>query len=661
MLNRPVLTTLIVLGALSGSLSGAQVSVGRNVWVSKSHRLDAHYEVCAAVDPKNPSRLIAASFLYPRNGDEAQTAVYTSRDHGKSWKPTLQGSAMQNTGDPACSFGADGTAYYLSSLIPATGQRSMLLFRSKNGGDEWDPPDTLTYTDREYVTVDNTEGRYRGRVYVNGNNRIPPGISDIVVFYSTDQGRSFHGPGKRAGFGQFEATQMGNAVVDADGTLIAVFVQKNKNGNSGSSHQSLYSTSSVDGGKSFTDAVQIADYTPGGNRKGDHNNVNSLPSLAIDSGHGKYKGRLYVVWPDRRTGHSEIYSSYSADQGRTWSKPRIINDNPASDDTDQSMPEVAVNKNGTVGVIWSDRREHNDNLGWDIRFAASSNGGETFQSSVKVSEGGTTFNARTDLGPLRPAVARAVPVKVGDLSLLELRLNLNNFIFIGGDTSALVAGSDGTFHAFWTDNHSGVSQIWTAPIKVPRLLSGSSRSVQVLSAHEDRSAAPILISPAAQSLGDSSTETRQPELPTIAHDAYIDPVSTELDVSSKISVEITHASFDRVTGLLSGSLELLNVSGKAVRGPFTVSVVSLDSQLADISIESAANGVSRAGATWNFDGTELEPGMHSKPVHIVFRLRNFRQFLEADRYRLGLLKLDVAVLRRSGTDRQSVDPAAENK
>jgi len=659
MLIRPALCILVV-GAVSGSLSGAQISVGRNVWVSRSHHLDAHYEVCAAVDPKNPSRLIAASFLYPHKGDEAQTVVYTSRDHGKSWKPTLQGSSMQNTGDPSCFFDADGTAYYVSSLIPPAGQRSMLLFRSSNGGYKWDPPDTLTYTDREYVTVDNTEGRYRGRVYVSGNNRIPPGISDIVVFYSTDQGRSFHGPGKRAGFGQFEATQMGNDVVDADGTLIAVFVQKNENDQSGRPHESLYSTTSVDGGKSFTDAVEIADYMPGGNRKGDHNNVNSLPSLAIDSSRGKYKGRLYVVWPDRRTGHSEIYSSYSADKGRTWSKPRIINDNPDSDTTDQSMPEVAVNKNGTVGVIWSDRRDHKDNLGWDIRFAASSNGSETFHPSVKVSEGGTTFNDRTDLGPLRPAVARAVPVKVGNISSLELRLNLNNFIFIGGDTAALVADGDGIFHAFWTDNHSGVSQIWTAPIKVAPLLSGSSRIVQASSAHDDRSRVPILISPAAQSLGSSSTETRQPELHSIAHDRYFDPVSAEPNLSSKISVEITHASFDHVTGLLSGSLELLNVSGEPVRGPFTVCVSSLDSQLADISIERAANGLSKAGATWNFRGTELAPGMHSKPVHIVFRLRNFRQFFEADRYRLGLLRLDVAVLRRSGTDRHSVDPAAEN-
>lgn len=215
----------VLKAALVVPVLAAQIAVGPNVQVSKAHGADTHWEVIAAAHGTDPNRLMAASFLYPEAGGNAQTVVYLSTDGGKTWNPTLQGGPLEYTGDPACAYGPDGSAYYVASVIRPTGPRQMLLFRSPDGGASWGAPTVFTYTDREYVTVDATKSKYRGRVYVTGNNRIPKDVSDIVVFYSTDQGATFHGPGKREGFGTFTTADMGNAVVASDGTLISAIAE----------------------------------------------------------------------------------------------------------------------------------------------------------------------------------------------------------------------------------------------------------------------------------------------------------------------------------------------------------------------------------------------------------------------------------------------------
>jgi hypothetical protein len=78
-----------------------------------------------------------------------------------------------------------------------------------------------------------------------------------------------------------------------------------------------------------------------------------------------------MVWPDVGSGRSQILLAYSFDTGKTWSKPRAINDDrsrPDSAGPDDFHGVVAVNPQGVVGVSWYDRRDHRDNLGWTVRF-----------------------------------------------------------------------------------------------------------------------------------------------------------------------------------------------------------------------------------------------------------------------------------------------------
>ena len=442
-------------GALNAS---PRISVGPTVQVSATNPRATHYEVVVAAHPRDPSRLVAGSIIYPETAASYGTVVYSTADGGASWQPSLEGQALDNTGDPAVTYGPDGAALYVASHIPLVGERHLLLFRLQDGGTRWDGAFPLTYLDREYVTVDATNGPRRGHVYVNGNNRIPRAISDFVLFRSTDGGHSFVGPGTRTAFGSVTATVMGNAVVASDGTVIGAYVAASARGER-PQEASLYVGWSIDGALSVGGTAIIDRYRAGGDRKGTiAGNANAEPALAIDATLRRFKDRLYVVWPDSRSGHSTVMFSSSSDSGKTWAPSRAIVDRPTSDTTDQSMPEIAVNRDGVVGISWYDRRDRADNLGWDVRFSASLDGGATFLPSVKVSAQGSSFP------PGASRVRRQVPARPTPREQVEA--GRDSFRYMGGDTAGLAVDAAGIFHPVWVDNHTGVPQIWTATVTV---------------------------------------------------------------------------------------------------------------------------------------------------------------------------------------------------
>jgi hypothetical protein len=110
------------------------------------------------------------------------------------------------------------------------------------------------------------------------------------------------------------------------------------------------------------------------------------------------------------------------------------------------MATPAVNRDGIVGMLWYDRRNNPDNIGYYARFSASLDGGETWLPSVRVSEMANTNLADGDK-KLRP---------------------IGTFSSTGGHTAGLEADPSGVFHALWIDNRTGVQQVWTAAIEIKR-------------------------------------------------------------------------------------------------------------------------------------------------------------------------------------------------
>ncbi len=155
--------------------------------------------------------------------------------------------------------------------------------------------------------------------------------------------------------------------IDSRGTLWVVWVAGG----------SVSSARSMDGGRSFTPAVEI----------GRHGSVLDLgsdakPQIVVDG-----KGRVvvaYGVFKDKYW-NAQVMVSTSADGGATFSEPRSLSSDAAS----QRFPALAIDAEGAVVATWLDkrtsaaaRRKGLTQTGAALAFARSIDGGATFGTEL---------------------------------------------------------------------------------------------------------------------------------------------------------------------------------------------------------------------------------------------------------------------------------------
>ena len=456
--------TFVVVGVLISIVaSGLGVKTpyvtGPNVQVSLAQPNLQHYETQISADPERAGHLIACAYSLSRSGGEISNVVYVSFDGGKTWKHTL---TMENSVDPSCTIGTHGVAFVSSihDVKQSDGSTPSFLNvrRSVDGGRTWQESsiraDSRSF-DRDYLTVDDTRGSFRGHVYVHGylsdprdsaGNRVP---AKFVFYPSTDEGRTFDLVIPREA-GDFANPWffVANGVVSNDGAFSALFAELDKtkqnmsyNTDPSSAPRGVNAVLKIvrsrDGGKTLDQPAKIADVYYDSRIP-----QLSMSSLAVDRSSGPFRGRMYAAWPGAGPEpRAQIFVSYSSDEGKTWSEPRIVSDDAGvvshGISPNNFMPMLAVNKDGVVGISWYDRRDNPDNLGYWVRFSASLDGGSSWLSSARVS---------THANVVNPAE--------------------HDTHFNGGDTAGLVADIRGVFHPLWIDNRTGVHQMWTTTVLV---------------------------------------------------------------------------------------------------------------------------------------------------------------------------------------------------
>jgi hypothetical protein len=693
----PAIRWFLLLLLVGGGRASAQTRAGPPVQVSAARPGEPHYEVLVAAHPSNPRRLLVGSMLQPAGSAMVSGSIaYLTEDGGATWRPTLEtpsaGAPGAASGDPAVAFGPDGSGWFVASLIPPNSgraDRGMLLYRSPNGGVDWEGPTRFTYSDREYITIDASGGAYHGRVHVNGNGRIGANAGGLTNFYSSDAGRTFT---ESVMPRQEVAPVMGNAVVLSDGTLITLHsvdasapsmagarpVSRNGVGAqpaeavpADAMRVRLLVSASRDGGRSFGAPRDVALATLVSGRKGGHNNTSNLPVMAVDGSTRATRDRLYVVWPEHDGAGTSIRLSWSADRGVAWSASRVVADAQVAG-RDDFMPAVAVNRDGVVGVLWYDRRDREDNIGWDVRFAASNDGGVTFLPSVRVSSAGTRFG-NDDAWIVE---ARAATTSDGAASL---DLSLNTFTFLGGDTAGLVADATGVFHAVWVDNSSGVPQVWTAPITVDPGRARDASPTRDAASRNATSRAPMAGSrgggaPVTGSRASASaTGSRSSAGSETAAAGRVGvgeamgsrrlpvPAGPSRDVTAGVTMEVSDPRYDRATNVLTVRVRLQNTSARAIASQLVLAAGVLRSELGEATVMNAdgiANadttgvsaGAKAAGAVavdgarpfWSFEpptADTLQPGAYTETRTLAFRLSGLRSFRDGNRYRRGLVNL----------------------
>jgi hypothetical protein len=457
---------LSVTPASPDAASAPRVVVGPNILVSRDGDV-AHCETMVSANPKNPKNLLGASIVMGRPDGSPLTKPYVSFDGGASWTDVILPEELEHGGgDPQTGFGIGGTAYFIGL------SEGMNFYRSEDGGKTWSKAIPLGKGhDHEMLVTDYTNGPYAGRVYITdetdekGSKEIEDLIMRrrVVLFRSTDDGRSFIGPVEVAkGDGRGLAAY--NPLVLSDGALFIPMMEypnyaKEKEA---SSWKAIFSIS-TDGGVTFSPKRPIADVYFGGvkamrdqQKSGRIDGISGLV-FGVDPG-GKFRDRIYAAWTFLDGNRFRLLLSSSSDRGATWSKPHPV-DASAPADASEYLPVVAVNPDGVVGVFYLSTEGFGKRDQSNAYFAASLDGGATFLPKVRVS---SEVSKPLGAGNLRPG-----PMVRKDRGLIVIyTLSGISRWAQGGDYIGMTADSDGFFHPFWPDGRTGAYQLSTARIRV---------------------------------------------------------------------------------------------------------------------------------------------------------------------------------------------------
>lgn len=578
-------------GGGGGGTDTGIVHVGPSVHVSTDMPRDPHGEVEIDANPADARELLACSMVYPLDSPTSDVVTYTSSDSGKNWARTLvtKGGDDHLSWDPDCRFGQGQVAYALSEgRGPGYPDSYVRLDRSDDGGRHWEELSRSKHAERSFLVVNHHVSPETGGLYLYGIGDTP---NTIRVGYSRDGGRTFASQVVSMGTG-VHVVNVGAGVVLSDGTLaIPVPVYTPPPGPRAPNFRIQE--------PGFIRLVRVRVQRPNWPLNIDTSTVapwfvdlepngSYYTTLAVDGSGGPFRDRLYAVWESRASGRSVVRLAFSSDGGKTWSRPRQIDDDAGRQAGETlSGPDdihgiVTVNDSGVVGVSWLDRRDHADDLGWSLRFRASRDGGETFTPGVQASP--------VDYDPARGG--RVPLFGDGDYALdvqSTNTLSIPWFDFHGGHTMGLAADAAGRFHPLWIANPAGTPQLWTTTIAVDggAMVNGGP------------------------------------------------PLAGLQDASRLVRLEFLDRSYDLMTHALDFDLRLENAGKAAIRGPVKVRVLHTESYIGLVTTD--GDGAHDAeGTVWDFTpllpGSTFEPGAVTKPMRVHLVVRGVDPFSEIGQF-----------------------------
>jgi len=363
-------------------------------------------EPAIAVNPSNPQQVVGVF------QDNAHAAY--SQDAGRTWQ-LAEGVAPKNfkvSGDVSVAFDNQGHAFICYIAFDKLGtfnywargatRNGIFVRRSLDGGKTWEAEHVpvaeqptepgIPFEDKPYIVADDTKGPYAGNLYV-GWTRWRIADSQILLSRSTDDGKTWSAPveiDEHPGLPRDDngAAEGFDGVVGPDGTLYAIWSQDDD----------LMLTVSRDGGKTFSLARPVVHTAPIMFAVDTLERANGFPQIAIDP----RTKRLYVTWSDYRNGDLDVFLAASDDQGQRWTAPVRVNNDPVHNGAEQFFQWLAVDPvDGSVNVLFYDRRRDPENKKQIVALARSTDGGRTFANYAWTSDlfeaGGVFFGDYTGL------------------------------------------------------------------------------------------------------------------------------------------------------------------------------------------------------------------------------------------------------------------------
>ncbi|MBE0520393.1 exo-alpha-sialidase [Candidatus Bathyarchaeota archaeon] len=224
----------------------------------------------------------------------------------------------------------------------------------------------------------------------------------------------------------------------------------------------------------------------------------SSPSIAVD----QQNEHIYVTWWDNRTGKPCVYVSCSVDRGASFGTDVKVNDNEGGMSTEYAeygTPYV-VNieaDNSNVYEVWQDDRT---NPNFDIYFAASQDGGQSFGQNVKVNPESHKNNSLPWITTSKNGTIYVVYTADGTIFLAK---SLNKGAFfeppskVNDDEESWYRGkkevkisNKGDIYVVWTDGRAGHSEEygWTWDIYFALSFDGGQSFCTNIRVNDDRPA-----------------------------------------------------------------------------------------------------------------------------------------------------------------------------
>ena len=470
-------------------------------------------ETSIAVDPNNPNRIVASANDYvtltwgcfiagvPCSAlGDGYSGTYFSNDGGKTWccsssdplhigtlvpgVTRLTGGIYDAGGDPSVAFDSHGRVFYAGlGFNRASPPNTVAVNRGTfdaSGALSWSAPTFINQTtapstidDKEWIAVDSNPGSpFRDRIYVTFTRFLFNPVngffieSPIMFAFSTDGGQTFSDP-KIVGAPVIYSSGS-RPLVGPDGTLYVIFSGRIRS----AAINSTYIVKSTDGGATFGQPVAIAPRRSVIGIADATFRMNSFPSGVVAP-----DGTLYVAWTARVIDSATAYSicasttapgchvaavySRSTDGGQTWSAPLPIN--PALDASFRTPDGYIDPVEGTppvrrVDTFWAGLGTTPSGTIYASYYAADVISPRRICLHVGPTGVCDTFgfvpNARLDYWATNLTTGESRKLTSHPINW---RYSFTTFI---GDYTDLAVGSDGIFHAYWTDTNNKQTLDW---------------------------------------------------------------------------------------------------------------------------------------------------------------------------------------------------------
>jgi hypothetical protein len=439
---------LVKNGAMADTGATSSVADGANVDVS--NECGPQSETYITINTANSKQLAAGSneiFRDPMRG-------YFSGDGGKSWggvdlplPPAIGTNGVRFGSDPTLAFDSRGNLYYGYIVVffgsgNGVNGSEMAVARSTDGGKTYPLANFFSFSggsdhfnDKPMITADaNLNSPFRDNVYIAWDAASGGSTGGGVrVARSSDHGVSFtvtraddpKGPGRAIGAVPFTGP---------NGELYLAWNDYAAN--------TIAFSRSFDGGATWdAQSVIASKQLPFDIRIPAEFNRGALvyPACDADRSKGVHRGRLVCSWMDLAgNGTTDIYTSYSDNNGSNWSLPKAATDSlPFAVDRFNQWLSIDPT-NGVVNVSFYDTR--NDTTGarymTDIYLSRSSDGAASYAANVRASD---VSSNEHDCDGVFPCSA----------------INYGNQ---QGDYSGLVAYG-GVAHPVWTDSRRNLDSV----------------------------------------------------------------------------------------------------------------------------------------------------------------------------------------------------------